>query len=491
MASLQALEDDVEAFCRACAQARAGEATGAIPRADVGALERAHPLAVSGDTLAAVRAATTSTATPEAQRPRLLALLPFLAEAAVDAATREGQDAFETAARATTVSAGGTQVPLPAAWPAVAEEADRTRRAALARAAAAAEEARLGDVQRVWEGRHLAAQGLGVPPTASRPGLDAEAVDFLRSTEDGFRDVLAYALRRMDATLRPLPQGEAALHDMLRLSLQPLPGAFPSTDGLASIRRWLDASGLTLRAGGRVQLAEAAPGHLSEAACFALQVPEQVLLVHPGPGHGGFAQLVDAAGQARALAAVGPAASLRARRLGDAAVGAAAGWLLRGALLSEGWLRRFLGHGRTLARDVARLSALVQLAELRMAAARLPFRPGLQEHGPSKASLMALAASATQALFVQVPQGALVPAVLAGPRDAERLRGCALAECLRAAADARFDAEDFRNPSAARWLAALWGHGAELDADALAQDVGGAPLSLAPVGRRLVAVLGA
>jgi hypothetical protein len=62
---------------------------------------------------------------------------------------------------------------------------------------------------------------------------------------------------------------------------------------------------------------------------------------------------------------------------------------------------------------------------------------------------------------------------------------------LRQAADARFDAEDFRNPAAARWLAAVWGRGTELDADALAKHVSGAPLSLAAVGQRLLAVLAA
>ncbi len=170
---------------------------------------------------------------------------------------------------------------------------------------------------------------------------------------------------------------------------------------------------------------------------------------------------------------------------------ASAGWLWRGALLSEGWLRRFLGHGRTLAREVARLAALVQLFELRMAAVQLPQAPGLQAAGPSGAAVQALAAACTEALFLPVPAGALVPGLLAGPSPAEQLRACALAECLKQAADTRFDAEDFRNPAAARWLASVWGRGTELDAEALAQDVSGAPLSLAAVGRRLLAVLGA
>jgi len=52
-------------------------------------------------------------------------------------------------------------------------------------------------------------------------------------------------------------------------------------------------------------------------------------------------------------------------------------------------------------------------------------------------------------------------------------------------------AEDFRNPAAARWLASVWARGAAVDADTLAKDVAGAPLSLSAVGRRLLSVLGA
>ena len=81
--------------------------------------------------------------------------------------------------------------------------------------------------------------------------------------------------------------------------------------------------------------------------------------------------------------------------------------------------------------------------------------------------------------------------MLAGLPAAQPLRAAALAECLRGAADTRFDAEDFRNPAAARWLASVWARGSVSDADALAKDVCGEAMSLAAVGRRLLDVLGA
>jgi hypothetical protein len=492
MASLQALEDEVEAFCRARAQALADEATGRTALADLGAVERAHPLAVSEDTVGAVQAALASPRTEEAQRPRLAALSPFLVRAMADAAARAADDALRGARRASVVSAAGTSLPLAKAWAAVQEEADASRRAALAGAADAAELGLLGAVQRRWEAVHAAPEGPGaLPPPVNAVALEAQAVDFLRSTEDAWRDVLGYALRRLAPGLRPLPQGDAALHDVWRLSDAPLPGAFPVAERLGPVQRWLAAAGLTLEAQGRLRLEEDAKAGLPQAACFLLEVPERVLLVLPEEGHGSFTALLDATGRARAAAAVSTSAPLRARRLGDTAVRASAGPLVQGVLQSAPWLRRFLGHSRPVAREVARLSALAQLGQLRMLAARLPVVRGLLDAGPSLAGLRVLSSAVSEALFLNVGEGVLLPALVGWPAEENALRAAALAECLRHEADERFDAEDFRNPEAARWLASLWSRGTELDAEALAKDVSGAPLSLSAVAERLLAVLGA
>ncbi len=491
MASLQALEDEVEAFCRARTQALADEAVGRTALADLRAVEQAHPLSVSAETVHAVQAALASTRTPDVQRPRLAALFPFLVRSSVDAGARTAEDGLRGAWRASTVSLAGASFPLATVWATLQEEPDTSRRAALARAADASTLELLGAVERRWETVRTATQTLGLPSAPRSVELESEAVDFLRSTEDAWRDVLGYALKRLDPALRPLPQGDAGLQDVLRLSEAPLPGAFPRAERLSAMRRWLDESGLTLQAAGRVRLEDGTKAGLTQAACLPVEVPERVLLVLPEEGHGSFAALLDAAGRARAAAALSPFASLRARRLGEEAVRASAGFVLRGVLQSAPWLRRFLGHGRALAREVARLSALAQLGELRSCAARLPLVHAIQEAGPSAAGLRALAIALTEALSVHVSEGALLPALVGWPAEADALRGAALAECLSQQADERFDAEDFRNPDAARWLASVWARGAELDASALAKEVSGQPLALSNVARRLLAVLGA
>lgn len=487
MASLQALEEEVEAFCRARALTHADAATGSTARPDMAAVERAHPLVVSEDTVAAVQAALASPRTQAAHQPRLAALLPFLGRACVEAQARPAEDALDAARSVSTAGVAGTVHPLPNAWAAVAEEHDTGRRAALARAAAEAEVALLGDVQRRWEAVHRAARGLGLPSTPQE-ALEAEAVGFLKATEDGWRDVLAYACRKLDATLRPLPWGNAGLEDLLRLGHSPLPGAFPEAERLPALRRWLDTSGLTLEAQGRLRLDEGGAGQLPEAASFAVEVPERILLVLPPKGQGSFAGLLCAAGRARAAASVSTWASLGARRLGDNSVLASSGELFRGALTSAGWLRHFLSLGKAPAREVARLSALSRLGELRALAARLPLVRTLEDFGPSLSRLGTLAIAVSEALFLRVSEGAGLAALASSASEA--LRAAALAECLQAQADERFDAEDFRNPSAADWLASVWARGAELDATALAQELSG-QLSLSAVGRRLLAVLGA
>jgi hypothetical protein len=494
MASLQALRDEVEAFCSARALALCDEARGRCTVADLGAVERAHPSVVAPDTARALRAAAEGERADPLQRPRLRALVAFLARASVEARARQKDDALRQLRLIPRLLAG-SQHSLTEAWTAVALEPDRARRAALARGSAEAELELLAAVQRRWEAAAGAAAALGPKdfPSLGLPSdeaLDAEAARFLTSTEDAWREVLAYALHRLDVRLRPLPAGEAELHDLDRLGAEPLPGAFEPSLRLAAVRRWLEDAGLGLAAEGRLRLDD---GVRPFAQDFAIEVPGEVRLLTPGErrGHGPFFVLLVAAGRARAAAAVAPTASLEAGRMGDPAVRDAAGWSFRSLLRSERWLGRYLGHGRRLAREVARLSALAELGELRMLAARLPVVRAHWESGPSRAFLDALAGVASEALRVRVPPGALLPALSGWPSEADGLRAAALAARIERAADERFDAEDFRNPGAARWLAGLWARGTELDAEAVGEALGGGPLSLSEVSRRLLEVLGA
>jgi hypothetical protein len=499
MASLQTLREEVEAFCHARAQALLEEATGQRAVAELGRVDDRHPAVVSFETVEALQTALDSGRTAEAQRPRLAALLPFVSRMAVEARGRGEDDAHARLRQAAEVSAAGTTAPLASAWARVAEEPDRARRTALARAAEEVELRLLLPRQRRWEAWRGAAEGLPAPAQAAltepvpEATLEAQAREFLRTSEDAWRDVLAYACQRLEPELRPLPRGEAQFSDLLHLSASPLPGAYPPAERLPALRRWLAECGLPLEAGGQLQLLEGRADAPSQPTALAVDIPSRLFLLTPGgsAGHGAFPALLDAAGRARALAAVAVDTPLEARRLGDAAVSAAAGWLFRGVTRSAPWLHRYLGHSRARAREVARLSALAQLGELRMLAAGLPLVRAFWASGLTASGLARLAAATSEALFLPVSAGHLLPRVAGWPREAEGLRAAALAARVAAQADERFDAEDFRNPAAARWLAQLWARGMALDASALAVELSGAPLSLVDVSSQLLAALGA
>src|SRR5690606_16635338 len=62
----------------------------------------------------------------------------------------------------------------------------------------------------------------------------------LRRTEDAYRDMLGYVLRKVDPTLRPLPGGEARRHDLLAALQAPWMDAFfRREDLMPAVTRWL------------------------------------------------------------------------------------------------------------------------------------------------------------------------------------------------------------------------------------------------------------
>src|SRR5262249_52470184 len=144
----------------------------------------------------------------------------------------------------------------------------------------------------------------------------------------------------------------------------------------------------------------------------------------------------------------------------DRAVVATSGWVVRGLLWHERWLRSALGLGRAAAREVARMEALVALATLRAEAALQPHLRAMATDGPTVQRLGEAAEALSVALHVRVGRGRTLAHVANLDLTRRQLRAAALASCIWAEADRRFDAVDLRNPVAARWLVAIWSQGA-------------------------------
>jgi hypothetical protein len=105
------------------------------------------------------------------------------------------------------------------------------------------------------------------------------------------------------------------------------------------------------------------------------------------------------------------------------------------------------------------MEALVALVTLRAEAALDPHRRTMASSGPTLQRLGEAAEAVTTALHVRAGRGRTLGMVADLDVTRRRLRAAALASCLWAEADRRFDADEFRNPIAARWLVALWSRG--------------------------------
>jgi hypothetical protein len=137
------------------------------------------------------------------------------------------------------------------------------------------------------------------------------------------------------------------------------------------------------------------------------------------------------------------------------------------------------------------MQALVALATLRADAALQPHLRAMAVSGLTPQRLGEAAEAVSSALHVRVGRGLTLARVANLDLGQKQLRAAALGSCLWAEADRRFDADDLRNPIAARWLVAIWSQGAPEVPEQMATSLCASQLGLERVGVELVSVLGA
>lgn len=314
----------------------------------------------------------------------------------------------------------------------------------------------------------------------------------LRRTEDAYRDVLGYALKKVEPTLRPLPSGGARRHDLLAALQVPwMDGFFRQEDALPAVVRWLGEWGLHPSAEGRLRLDdEERPGKAARPFVAAVHVPGGVRLgVRRRAGLASLGELLHAYGQALHAAHVGEQLPLELRRLGDASVTEGLATLLGRLSGDAEWLKRYLGLPSVPARDAARLEAFQALALLRHHCAQLTYELSLYESGPSAERAEQYVETQRQALFVEAHRGFFLRDVEPQLAVTRALRGLALEARLTPLLAERFNEDWWRNPAAGRWLQGLFARGGTDDAEALATELSAKGLTLPEAGDRLVARL--
>ncbi|QSQ18011.1 peptidase M3 [Myxococcus landrumensis] len=322
--------------------------------------------------------------------------------------------------------------------------------------------------------------------------LAEAAAQTLKQTEDAYRDVLAYALKKVDPLLRPLPGGDARRHDVQAALQAPwFDEHFRREDGWPAVVRWLGEWGFTPNATGRIRLDEEdRPGKSPRPFAVAIRVPGDIRLVlQPRGGLDALGSLLHEMGHAQHRAHVSDTLPMELRRLGDAGITEAHASVFERLLLSPEWLKRYLGLGTVLARDTVRFAAFQSLAVLRRHCAKLSYELSLYTKGPSADRADEYADGQRRALFAEPHPGFFLHDVDPQLYVAHYLRAWALETRLTARLTERFNEDFWRNPHAAAWLKGLYARGGTDDAEGLATEVSGTPLALPEAGVRLVAIL--
>ena len=435
----------------------------------------------------------------EAKRARLVLLRRHLARAFVDAQVTEARQHRELFLRDHPFTAGARAWTPDEAARELPQLAGRDNRAAVATERSAQLHAHHSVAVRQLDGTLEAIAALALTPhtfveelhgRAVGPRLDAARAT-LASTADAAVDLLGYALKKLDPMLTPRV---AAQHDADRASLAPwLFELFRREDLPHAVSRTLGDLGLSPNADGRVTLdTEARPGRDPAAACFELQVPDQIrLLLTPGMGFETWAGWLSAWGVGLHRANVGRALPFVERRLGDRAVVDAVGLLFESFLLEEGWLKRYLRLTNHQAREAARAFAARQLQQLRRTAGLALYSHEAMGRGSWEGLTDEYVPRLSTVMGVEVPRGPALFEVDPFGDQLLRLDAWALQHTLRAHLLERFNEDYWRNPAAGRFLLDLASQGQRDDVLGIARGLGlGAP-SLSAAAEQRIAVMGA
>lgn len=305
-----------------------------------------------------------------------------------------------------------------------------------------------------------------------------EAEAFLRLTEDGYRDLLAYAVRRSDAAV-----SQPDLFDLFRATWAPWTfGELSRGEVLHATGRWLDGWGL-LRGAGRVEAELTdAPNRAEGPELSLVRVPQAIFLsVRVTAGVGDTLRLLRGQGAALGWALRDERLPVDVRRWAAPEAPLTLSTLFGAFSLDARWCERTLHAGRTQARELARLFAFAELARLRALCGQVRFEHDLWTAGLSGEAPDAWEGELRRALRVSVPRGFALRTVQAPWERVAELKAATLGHPLAAALRERFDEDYWRNPAAAAFLRE-WSAGPERSSELLSK------VLPEPAGRRLQGV---
>jgi hypothetical protein len=499
--SIQRLREELEPFLSELATLQYRHGAGLSQTLALDELLHRYPAFGRPETFRQVKEAAVDPKASAEERRRLRLLLEFVATQVEEAIAAPAVDQVAALEATGTVQVGQEQVGFSDALLQLCREPRRERRAAVERALGAFLDRHLAPYARRREAASAAAARLGYPDYVSLRAevsgiayadLAQQCQQVLSRTEDAYRDLLGYVLRKLSLELRPGPGGGARRHDLQHAASAPwMAGCFPPSELVPQVARCLTELGLGPDAARRIRLdTEERTGKSHRAFVAEVRVPEEIRLVlRPSGGLDDYFALLHEYGHAQHSANISAALPVEDRRLGDASVTEGFAYLFDHLLIDERWLKRYLGLAQTTAREAARLAAFNNLALLRRYCAKLCYELELYAGGSSGALAEAYVARQQSALLVSAQPGFFLYDVDPQLYAARYLRAWGLEAALHQQLTSRYDEDFWRNPAAGQFLQGLFARGQGEDAAALCRELGGQELGLAPAGDRLVAVL--
>ena len=487
--SINALTERTEDFLRQWAGARYRHQAGVGKRPLLAKLIEEFPELTRHDTFLQVRQACENAridADRKASLQRLLRLLAWIHPLGSAAASLD-----ETAVELEkTVTSSLRTMPLADALGRIPDDGERERRHALERDTSDALWERQTPWARVIDATIHSSSQLGFHSVRAQyealwgvplQGWLEAAEKLLLTTEDAYRDLLGYALKRLDPQLKPQA---ARWHDLQHLGIAPWMREHFRTEELTpAVRRTLEDLGLHPNANGRLQTdTEDREGKASGAHVAVLQVPDEVrLTLSPRGGLQAYSEALSGFGEAQ-LWANGPrTGGPLEKRLPDPALVQAIRMLFSHFLSEEGWHKRFLRLPSPAAREAARIYAFTALAQLRASAALFPYALEVFSRGPVRPLAEEYEDRLARALCVGVPRGGFLLCIEGV--DPERLRAATLEVALSDTLRERFNEDFWRNPSTGKWFEGFAGR---VGTEATRPE----PSGLTRASQRLVRVMG-
>lgn len=494
--SLPALLERIDDFLAERNAARFRHAAGLSNDSSEHEIFRTFPELGRGEVLQEVSELLESPRTEEARKPRLIVLLAFLRQALLDARAVESTDSVNHALDTTRVTSAARQWHLAEALRELPKQASRPARDLLENDSAAV----LDGLRTTMARRVDVILSTTAEVKASSPERFIELIHgrplvariaalevFLKDTADAYQDVLAFALKRVDPTLKP---GHARLHDLQRATHAPWLYEFFRKEELPhALTHCLGDLGLHPNANGRIGIdSEPRPRRHPVSRVFDLRVPDEVrLLFNVDMGFEPYAQAFFAWGLAQHRALVAKSAHFVERRLGDPAVPQAFGLVFESLLADEAFLKRALRLPSATAREAARVFAFRQLTAQRRSAANTLLSIELLRRGPVPPLADDFEHRLSATLCVEVPRSRFLLDVDPRASEALTLDAWSLEHVLHGTLRQRFNEDFWRNPAAGRWLTDFAAKGQRDDATNLGVTV----TSLSAAAARRIAIMGA